>query len=348
VTTENRYESFPMKKSKKAVRQVFSYSRVSSLGQVQKGQSLEAQAAAIQLYAVAEGLVENENQVIAYEDRGTSAWKTKSGKRLGWGRMMENAQRGDIIIATKLDRCFRSVGDAAITIEMLKSKGIDLYFLDRGNVTSGSVSDGLTFNILASVASFESSLRSSRVKEVKSFMAENCMFLGGRRTRGFRPEVIGNKKYNVPNQLDKVLLLKIADLKKKRDKEMLGSGFSRVSPSSPYTLQNVRKSIIEYARKSQSNTNHSDAAEKLFSITTLHHLLGDDEEINVLARLEKIKQVEKKIKLVDGKYVLAKDKAGTSQSEGNVYGDRQRSLLSAGLRSKQSVDKPIKTRMVRK
>ena len=174
------------------------------------------------------------------------------------------------------------------------------------------------------------------------------MFLGGRRTRGFRPEVIGNKKYNVPNQLDKVLLLKIADLKKKRDKEMLGSGFSRVSPSSPYTLQNVRKSIIEYARKSQSNTNHSDAAEKLFSITTLHHLLGDDEEINVLARLEKIKQVEKKIKLVDGKYVLAKDKAGTSQSEGNVYGDRQRSLLSAGLRSKQSVDKPIKTRMVRK
>jgi DNA invertase Pin-like site-specific DNA recombinase len=337
-----------MKKSKKTVRQVFSYSRVSSLGQVQKGQSLETQEAANRAYAFDEGLVDDVNQVIPFADRGTSAWKTKTDKRLGWSRMMECANRGDIIIATRIDRLWRSIADAAVTIELLKSKGVDLYVIDRGCVTGASSSDGLTFNILASVASFESDLKSSRVKEVKSFMAENCMFLGGRRTRGFRPEVIGNKKYNVPNQLDKVLLLKIADLKKKRDKEMLGSGFSRVSPSSPYTLQNVRKSIIEYARKSQSTTNHSDAAEKLFSITTLHHLLSDDAEINVFARLEKIKQVEKKIKLIDGKYVLAKDRAGTSQSEGNVFGERQSSLLSIGLRSKQKVDKPIKTRMVRK
>ena len=136
-----------------------------------------------------------------------------------------------------------------MTIELLRSKGIDLHFVDRGCVTGDSISDGLTFNILASVASFESKLKSSRIKEVKSYMSDNFMYSGGKRQRGFKQEVIGGRKYLVVNELDKLLLLKIAELKKKRDKEMEETGYSRCKDNSAYSLKKVRLAVIEYAKK---------------------------------------------------------------------------------------------------
>jgi hypothetical protein len=84
-----------------------------------------------------------------------------------------------------------------------------------------------------------------------------------------------------------------------------------------------------------------------FSIATLHHLVSDDEKRNVFARLARIKEVEKKIRLVDGQYVLAKDLASTSRREGSIdggVGHKQMSLMTAGLRSRQKKDKVIVTR----
>ncbi len=314
-----------MKKTK-SEREVIGYLRVSTLGQAERGQSMEAQEASIRDYAVSEGLVRDEEQVKVFYDRGKSAFRTKTDKRVGWGHMMNFAQKGDVIIATKLDRIWRSISDAVTTIEVLKSKGIDLHFVDRGCVTSDNISDGLTFNILASVAAFESKLKSSRIKEVKSYMADNFMFSGGRRQRGFKQEVIGGRKYLVVNELDKLLLLKIAELKKKRDKEMNETGYSRCKDNSAFSLKKVRLAVIEYAKKLgedkkylldiqrdvelMTNENarsgeyvrqmYADRAEKLFGISTLHYLVSDDEKRNVFARLEKIKEAERKIKMVGG------------------------------------------------
>jgi putative DNA-invertase from lambdoid prophage Rac len=356
---------FAMKKTKSS-RNVFGYLRVSTLGQAERGQSLEAQEASIRDYAFNEGLVNDEQDVMIFKDRGKSAFRTKTDRRLGWMQMMEIAVKGDVVIATKLDRIWRSISDAVTTIEVLKSKGIALHFIDRGCVTSDNISDGLTFNILASVATFESKLKSSRIKEVKSYMADNFMFSGGRRQRGFKQEVIGGRKYLVVNELDKLLLLKIAELKKKRDKEMKETGYSRCKDNSAYSLKKVRLAVIEYAKKLGENkkylldiqrdvelmTNqnarsgeyvrqmYADRAEKLFSISTLHYLVGDDEKRNVFARLEKIKEAERKIKMINGEFVLAKDKARSTE--------QQLSLLGVGLRSKQRLDKAISSRIVKK
>jgi DNA invertase Pin-like site-specific DNA recombinase len=349
---------------------VIGYLRVSTLGQAERGQSMEAQEASIREYAMSEGLIQDFNQLRVFYDRGKSAFRTETDKRVGWGHMMNFAQKGDVIISTKLDRCFRSVSDAAMTIEMLRSKGIDLHFVDRGCVTGDSISDGLTFNILASVAAFESKLKSSRIKEVKSYMADNFMYSGGKRERGFMQQVIGGRKYLVANDLDKLLLLKVAALKKRRDKEMQETGYSRCMNDSAYSLKNVRQVIIDYAVKLGDDKQYQvekfgeggymhgedlyawvDRAEKLFSISTLHYLVGDDENRNVYARLAKIKEVERKIKKVDGEFVLAKDKAKTTRGTVDEEGDRinqQLSLLSAGLKSKQKVDKAISSRIVKK
>ena len=293
---------FAMKKTK-SQREVIAYLRVSNLAQAERGQSLEAQEANIREYAMSEGLIKDLEQLTVFYDRGKSAFRTKTDKRVGWGHMMNFAQKGDVIISTKLDRCFRSVSDAAMTIEMLRSKGIDLHFVDRGCVTGDSISDGLTFNILASVAAFESKLKSSRIKEVKSYMADNFMYSGGKRERGFMQQVIGGRKYLVANDLDKLLLLKVAALKKKRDKEMQETGYSRCMNDSAYSLRNVRQAIIDYAVKLGDDKQYQvetfdkdgyiygedlyvwvDRAGKLFSISTLHYLVGDDENRNVYAR----------------------------------------------------------------
>ena len=359
---------FAMKKTK-SEREVLGYLRVSTLGQAERGQSLEAQEASIREYAISEGLVEQFEQVKFFRDRGKSAFRTKTDKRLGWTQMMNSAKKGDVVIATKIDRCFRSVSDAAMTIELLKSKGIDLHFVDRGCVTGDSISEGLTFNILASVASFESKLKSSRIKDVKSYMSNNFMYSGGRRKRGFKQEVIGGRKYLVANDLDKLLLLRIAELKKKRDREMSKTGFTRCSKDSDYTLKKIKQAIVDYAVKLGNDNGQlyenidefgnsgnelyrfEFRAERLFSISTLHALVSDDEKVNVYARLAKIKEVERKIKKVDGSFVLAKDKASTTRGTMDEYGDRlnkQLSLLSKGLRTKQKTDTTIKTRIVKK
>lgn len=360
---------FAMKKTK-SQREVIAYLRVSNLAQAERGQSLEAQEANIREYAMSEGLIKDLDQLAVFYDRGKSAFRTKTDKRVGWGHMMNFAQKGDVIISTKLDRCFRSVSDAAMTIEMLRSKGIDLHFVDRGCVTGDSISDGLTFNILASVAAFESKLKSSRIKEVKSYMADNFMYSGGKRERGFMQQVIGGRKYLVANDLDKLLLLKVAALKKKRDKEMQETGYSRCMNDSAYSLRNVRQAIIDYAVKLGDDKQYQvekfdvdgymhgedlyawvDRAGKLFSISTLHYLVGDDENRNVYARLAKIKEVERKIKKVDGEFVLAKDKAKTTRGTVDEEGDRinqQLSLLGAGLKTKQKVGKAISSRIVKK
>ena len=368
---------FAMKKTKSA-QNVFGYLRVSTLGQAERGQSLETQEASIREYAMSEGLITDLEQLTVFYDRGKSAFRTKTDKRLGWTQMMSIAEKGDVVIATKLDRIWRSISDAVMTIEVLKSKGIDLHFVDRGCVTSDNISDGLTFNILASVAAFESKLKSSRIKEVKSYMADNFMYSGGRRQRGFKQEVIGGRKYLVANDLDKLLLLKIAELKKKRDKEMTETGYSRCKNNSVYSLRNVRQSVIDYAKKLGDDKKYlldkgresvmrdewgyldeleitskvwADRAEKLFSMSTLHYLVSDDEKRNVFFRLEKIKEAERKIKMVDGEFVLAKDKSSTSRRESlqdGGLGHKQLSLLGAGLKSKQKVDKVISSRIVKK
>jgi flagellar motor switch protein FliG len=79
----------------------------------------------------------------------------------------------------------------------------------------------------------------------------------------------------------------------------------------------------------------------------LFTLLGEDDTKNVVARLAKIKEVEKKILQVDGKYVLAKDLASTSRRDASIdggVGHKQTSLLGIGLRSREKVEKAISTR----
>jgi hypothetical protein len=56
----------------------------------------------------------------------------RSRQRTAGGLLFARLQRGDIIIAAKLDRLFRTALDALKVVESLKTRGIKLYLLDLG------------------------------------------------------------------------------------------------------------------------------------------------------------------------------------------------------------------------
>lgn len=330
---------------------VFGYVRVSTKAQAITGQSLDTQKTLITDYVRRQGFMVVNNQIEWISDAGISASKTRTANRYGWSKMMLEATKGSIVVAAALDRVFRSVGDAALTLERLKAAGVELHTADKGCVTRGDAAANLQLNVLNSVAQFESELKSKRIKEVKTWMADNHLWMGGRRKRGFVKSRIGDKKFAVVDEGEKMALLWIAELKRKRDKEieklksLRGHDAVRLPTDSNYTIEAIQQNIVERGRKMGIQN-----LEKRFKRTTLFALLGDNQQENVTARLADLREVERKIYRVDGQFVLAKDVASTSRREASIdggVGHKQMSLMTAGLRSRQKKEKAISNRRVK-
>jgi DNA invertase Pin-like site-specific DNA recombinase len=388
-----------MKKTGKQ-RKCVGYCRVSSEQQVERGMSLETQEVSIRSYASSERLGDVEN---VFMDRGVSASKSKTGKRPAWVKMMSSLSAGDCIVAVRLDRVFRSTSDAASTLEELKRKKIDLYFIDRGLATGDNITNGLTLSILSAVSQFESELKGQRIREVKQNMIANHMFVGGRRTRGFTQQKIGTKQYLVADWKEKQLLLLLASYKKARDKSKqqgerkrlnrlvdrdwsyLGiqkklrlaeikldtTGNARFDKDGKVIVKEEGKlmSLDDYIKKAevQFNEAREDVAinskkgfkvsdNSKFSMSTLHRLLSDDEDSNVLGRLKRLREVEKKIAVAaGGEYTLLKSSARDSRSKDAIAFAKQftgdvesKRVLKQGKLFSGGKEVALKTRIVKK
>jgi DNA invertase Pin-like site-specific DNA recombinase len=388
-----------MKKTGKQ-RKCVGYCRVSSEQQVERGMSLETQEVSIRSYASSERLGDVED---VFMDRGVSASKSKTGKRPAWVKMMSSLSAGDCIVAVRLDRVFRSTSDAASTLEELKRKKIDLYFIDRGLATGDNITNGLTLSILSAVSQFESELKGQRIREVKQNMIANHMFVGGRRTRGFTQQKIGTKQYLVADWKEKQLLLLLASYKKARDKSKqqgerkrlnrlvdrdwsyLGiqkklrlaeikldtTGNARFDKDGKVIVKEEGKlmSLDDYIKKAevQFNEAREDVAinskkgfkvsdNSKFSMSTLHRLLSDDEDSNVLGRLKRLREVEKKIAVAaGGEYTLLKSSARDSRSKDAIAFAKQftgdvesKRVLKQGKLFSGGKEVALKTRIVKK
>ena len=165
---------------------VFAYIRVSTSRQAEDGLSVEIQETQIEGYAKMNGLPVN----IWLRDRGISG-SVSLVERDNGKRLIEEAQKGDVVICAKLDRMFRSARNALNVLEQMKQVGVELHFIDLG----GSINNGigqLIFTILSAVAEQERTRIKERIAEAKLKMRNEGKDQGGRVAFGYKIDAYGN------------------------------------------------------------------------------------------------------------------------------------------------------------
>jgi DNA invertase Pin-like site-specific DNA recombinase len=159
----------------------FGYCRVSTLKQANDGESLDVQRRQIEGYAHMHGLV-IDGIVI---EEGVSG-SVPVAERPAGGPMFAKLVKGDVVIAPKLDRLFRSALDALKVVEELRKRGVALHLLDLGGDISGNGLSKLFLTIAAAFAEAERDRIRERVGQVKADQKARGRYLGGIVPFGFR------------------------------------------------------------------------------------------------------------------------------------------------------------------
>lgn len=123
--------------------QKIGYARVSSIGQ-----SLDVQL----------GKLSTCDKVFQEKTSGTTADRPQLKAVLNYVR------EGDQLIITKLDRLARSTLHLTQIADSLKSKGVELVVIDQ-SIDTSTPTGKLLFNMLASIAEFETEIRKERQLE---------------------------------------------------------------------------------------------------------------------------------------------------------------------------------------
>lgn len=172
---------------------VYGYTRVSTAKQADEGLSLEVQRRQIEGYCHMHGLELAELVV----EEGVSGSKPITQRPAG-GTLFAKLKDGDMVIAAKLDRLFRSAVDALNVVEDLKRRGIKLHLLDLGGDISGNGLSKLFLTIAAAFAEAERDRIIERITQIKADQRNMGRFLGGARPFGF--EVVNGEL--VPNEAE--------------------------------------------------------------------------------------------------------------------------------------------------
>jgi putative DNA-invertase from lambdoid prophage Rac len=158
---------------------VYAYARVSTIDQAEDGESLGVQERQIAGYAQMLGVEVDR----VFVERGVSGAKPLADRPEG-AKLLAAIKPGDVVIATKLDRLFRSALDALQVGEALKAGGVHLHLLDLG----GDITNGMSkvfFTIAAAFAEAERDRIRERIQDVKRDQRERGRYLGGAAPFGY-------------------------------------------------------------------------------------------------------------------------------------------------------------------
>jgi putative DNA-invertase from lambdoid prophage Rac len=159
----------------------YGYARVSTVRQVEEGESLEVQERTIAGYALMHGMTIDQTFV----ERGFSGSKPLSERPQGTA-LLAAIKPGDTVITPKLDRMFRSALDALGVLADFKKHGIALHMIDLGGDVSTNGVSKLVFTILSAVAEAERERTRERVSDVKRDQRTRGRYLGGKPPFGWR------------------------------------------------------------------------------------------------------------------------------------------------------------------
>jgi putative DNA-invertase from lambdoid prophage Rac len=160
---------------------VYGYARVSTARQASEGESFDVQRRQIEGYALMHGLALDDVVI----EEGVSG-SVPVAERPAAGQLFAKLTKGDVVVAPKLDRLFRSALDALKVVEDLKKRGVALHLLDLGGDISGNGLSKLFLTIAAAFAEAERDRIRERIGQVKADQKARGRFLGGKVPFGFR------------------------------------------------------------------------------------------------------------------------------------------------------------------
>lgn len=117
------------------------------------------------------------------------------------GKLWAELRRGDVLVASKLDRCFRSARDCLAVVEALRERGVSLFLLDfngGADDVSGNGIARLFLTIVSAFAEFERDRIGERIRGTKRARRARGAYLGGSVPFGWRRE--GDQLVAVPEQ----------------------------------------------------------------------------------------------------------------------------------------------------
>jgi putative DNA-invertase from lambdoid prophage Rac len=159
----------------------YGYAQVATQAQASEGESLEVQRRQLEGWAHMQGMALTR----MFVERGISGSIPVADRPEG-GTLWRQLQPGDAVVATKLDRLFRSALDALQTVEDLKRRRVSLVLLDLGGEISGNGLSKLFLTIAAVFADAERDRVWERVTETKRDQRQRGRFLGGVAPFGFK------------------------------------------------------------------------------------------------------------------------------------------------------------------
>ena len=165
---------------------VYTYARVSTAAQAEKGISLDEQRHRIDSTALAQSWVITKRFIEA-----DVSGSVPLGERPEGAKLLAVVAPGDIVVAAKLDRLFRSARDALNVIENFQRRDVSLWLLDIGGDVSGNGTAKLMLKIVSAFIEFQKDRSSERISGARRQMRAIGRSLAGNRRFGYRVNEAG-------------------------------------------------------------------------------------------------------------------------------------------------------------
>lgn len=226
---------------------IFSYARVSTTEQAADGTtSIAEQHRKNRALATMRGV--SADDIAEFTDAGVSGSIALSERPSG-KEMLDAAKKGDVIVASKMDRLFRSASDALVTAEDLRNRGIDLVLLDISvDPVTANGTGKMFFGMLAILAEFERDRINERTNDGRRAKKANggCI---GQVPFGYRKVGSGKSAVLVEDEKEQEIVRLVREMGEVYNSNQIAEQLTGMYPTrsgKPWHRVQVRR-ILDYA-----------------------------------------------------------------------------------------------------
>lgn len=171
------------KEDKEKVKKAIGYIRVSTIGQVEEGASLEVQENAIKEFCKKREYRLLRDRI--YRDEGRSAYRGQ--KRIGLKNVMSDVinKRCDVVVVYSISRFYRNTLGLLEALKTMKKHHVDFVSISEEYIDTSTPTGEAILQFMGVLAQLESAQTGERVKTVLRQKAKNGEYIGSKAPLGY-------------------------------------------------------------------------------------------------------------------------------------------------------------------